>query len=450
MTAATMRPVSRNAASATGMMNAAAMGEDAPPAPPAMPMAARNQAPIQPASAKLTPSRGAKWTRGSAGAAESAAAPAAFARGAPNPQARSPMTIDASSQPHSASMRKRCGGTAFASSLTACFVDTEPAPAGKSLVKTWGASLTCASRAGKRIRPSRAGAEPMRSLAVLTTTAAITLIGAAYAQNAGQASSAPPAGDPVAAAVQAYAAYQMDVSELRTRRINNAAALEEVIDQAVSHNRDAISRGWIAYGAQTAAQSPAFVQGVRDAAAYYGRDAVLWALSANTAYARTLRGGSDATRLVLDSASADGARVIAVADRYQEMAYTLQRQGWANSVAPQQAARVQRVRTLSRTGSTAGRFADLSPRLTVTPVSLSPQNDPTVYGGRRFWDSIRSGGEVVEAANTANARWRLDGPRGEAVNRMTSIAAIQALGATTERASAVDQLLNESRSRDCI
>ena len=93
------------------------------------------------------------------------------------------------------------------------------------------------------------------------------------------------------------------------------------------------------------------MQGVRDAAAYYGRDAVIWAVTVDPSYARGLRGGQEATRLLLNSANADSARIISVADRYQELAYSLQRQRWANAVAPQQAARVQRIRSLGREGA---------------------------------------------------------------------------------------------------
>ncbi len=299
----------------------------------------------------------------------------------------------------------------------------------------------------------------MRSLAVLTTTAAIALLGVANAQSTDRAAApAAPAApsaeastaDPLDTALEAYASYQMDISELRVRRLSAAPDLEGAIDQAVSHNRDALSRGWIAYGAQTAMQSTPFVEGVRRAAQYYGRDAVIWAMSADTSYARQLGGSSDAVRLVLDSAAADGARIIAVADRYQEQAYALQRLRWGNQVAPQQAQRVQRVRSLSFSGSASGRFASIAPRLAVTPTSLSPMSDPTVFGGRRFWDSVGGGAQVVEASSSAPAHWRVDVPRGEAVNRMLSIAAIEALDGRTQRISAVDQLLSEPRSRDCI
>jgi hypothetical protein len=105
----------------------------------------------------------------------------------------------------------------------------------------------------------------MRSLAVWTTTAAVALFGVANAQTA-PATETAPSGD-LQTAITAYAAYQNDVSELRAGTIGNANELEGALDRVGRHNRDELTRGWVAYGAQTAAQSPAFVQGVRDAAA---------------------------------------------------------------------------------------------------------------------------------------------------------------------------------------
>lgn len=290
----------------------------------------------------------------------------------------------------------------------------------------------------------------MRTLAAWTTTAAVALLGAASAQDAAPQQAAAEGGE-LRSAVNAYAAYQSDISELRSADVRNANDLEGVIDRVGRHNRDALTRGWVAYGAFTAAQSPAFMQGVRDAAAYYGRDAVIWAVTVDPSYARGLRGGNEATRLLLDSATADSARIIGVADRYQELAYSLQRQRWANAVAPQQAARVQRVRALGVTGAPANAVpAELSPRLSVTPLSLSPISDPNAFGGRRFWDAMRGGPEVVEVAATANRQWLINPTRGEAIDRMASIAALQALDATTSHQSAVTRLISDPRSRDCI
>jgi hypothetical protein len=292
----------------------------------------------------------------------------------------------------------------------------------------------------------------MRSLAVWTTTAAVALLGVANAQTTPAADASAAGSGDLQTAVTAYAAYQSDVSELRANSVRNANDLEGALDRVARHNRDALTRGWIAYGANTAAQSPAFMQGVRDAAAYYGRDAVVWAVSVDPSYARVLRGGNEATRMLLDSAQADAARIIGVADRYQELAYSLQRQRWANSVAPQQAARVQRVRSLGREGAPASAVpSEVSPRLSVTPLSLSPSTDPNVFGGRRFWDAVRGGNEVVEVASAPAAyQWRVNITRGEALDRMAAVAALQALDAAGSHQSAVSRLIADPRSRDCF
>ncbi|MBL8538022.1 MAG: hypothetical protein JNM59_11520 [Hyphomonadaceae bacterium] len=292
----------------------------------------------------------------------------------------------------------------------------------------------------------------MRSLAAWTTTAAVALMGVAHAQTtaAPAATAEPPATD-LQTAITAYAAYHNDVAELRGTQPRNPATLDEALDRVARHNRDALTRGWIAYGAQTAAQSPAFVQGVRDAAAYYGRDAVIWAVTVDPSYARGLRGGGEATRMMLDSAAADAARISAVADRYQELAYSIQRQRWANAVAPRKDARVQRVRTLGREGSPANAIpAEYTARFAVSPLSLTPASDPTVYGGRRFWDALRGGAAVTEVSSTPTISYRVNLTRGEALDRMSAVAALQALDAVGANQSAVSRLISDPRTRDCV
>ncbi|HYD71899.1 MAG TPA: hypothetical protein VEF55_02080 [Candidatus Binatia bacterium] len=288
----------------------------------------------------------------------------------------------------------------------------------------------------------------MRSLAVWTTTAAVALLGVANAQTT---PAAPAADVNLQTAVTAYAAYHNDVSELRAGTMRNADDLERALDRVARHNRDELTRGWIAYGSSIASQSPAFVQGVRDAANYYGRDAVIWAVTVDPSYARGLRGGQEATRLLLDSANADAARIVAVADRYQELAYSLQRQRWANSVAPQQAARVQRVRSLGREGAPDDAVpATWAPRLTVATLSVQPGNDPNAYGGRRFWDAVGGGAEVVPVSAAPAGTFRVNPTRGEAFDRMAAVAALQALDAVDTNQSAVTRLIADPRSRDCF
>lgn len=292
----------------------------------------------------------------------------------------------------------------------------------------------------------------MRSLAAWTTTAAVALMGVASAQTAAPAADATAQSADLRAAVSAYASYQNDVSELRSSDIHTNDDLEHALDRVGQHNRDALTRGWVAYGAQIATQSQPYVQGVRDAAAYYGRDAVIWAVTVDPSYARGLRGGADATRMLLDSANADSARIINVADRYQELAYSLQRQRWASGVAPAQAARVTRIRTLGAPGAPVAAIPDtMSPRLTVAPLSLSPSTDPTVYGGRRFWDALRGGPDVQAVSSTpVTYQWHPNVTRAEVLDRMAAVAALEALDAVDANQSAVGRLIADPRSRDCF
>jgi len=289
----------------------------------------------------------------------------------------------------------------------------------------------------------------MRSLAVWTTTAAVALLGVANAQTT--SGDAPATGASLQDAITAYASYHNDVSDLRSGALGNADQLEQALDRVARHNRDSLAQGWIAYGAQIAAQSPAYVQGVRDAASYYGRDAVIWAVTVDPSYARGLRGGPEMTRMLLDSANADSARIISVADRYQELAYSLQRQRWANAVAPGQGARLERVRALGRPGGyTPALPTEVSPRLSVTPLSITV-SDPAAYGGRRFWDAVRGGADVTEVSvQPPTQGWRVNATRGEALDRMAAVAALQALDAMGSHQSAVGRLIADPRSRDCI
>ncbi|MBC7769592.1 MAG: hypothetical protein H7124_12495, partial [Phycisphaerales bacterium] len=76
---------------------------------------------------------------------------------------------------------------------------------------------------------------------------------------------------PLHQALDAYALYQSDVSALLDADIASEAALESALELAARHDPARVSRGWVAYGALAAAQSPAFVRGVRSRVTAAGR-----------------------------------------------------------------------------------------------------------------------------------------------------------------------------------
>lgn len=259
-----------------------------------------------------------------------------------------------------------------------------------------------------------------------------------------------PPPEPLAAAIPSYAAFQGDISELQNRNVASADDLERALDTAAQQNRAAVMRGWIAYGALTAAQSREFAQGVRDIAGHYGQARVIRGLTLDPGYAQTLKGGSDAARLALEVSRADGERVYAVGARYKEMAYGLQKQRWAGQVAPQQPARVQRMKSLAEGASQRTVAPEFAPRLVA--ATGAGTGDTNAFGGRTFWDTLRLTPAVtVQQIAAPTYVVRVNSDRVSAVNRMTTLAALHILGATQDPGAQVDRMLSEdTASKNCF
>jgi len=263
-----------------------------------------------------------------------------------------------------------------------------------------------------------------------------------------------PPPEPLAAAIPVYAAFQADIGDLQNQPVANNDDLDRALERAAAQNRHAVMRGWIAYGALTAAQSKEFVQGVRDTSGHYGQARFIRGLMLDPGYAQTLKGGPEAARLALEGSRADGERIHAVGARYRQMAFDLQKQRWANQVSQQQAARVQRVKNLAAGAATRTVAAEFAPRLVAAPGASSPASDPSAFGGRAFWDTLRltpvSSVQQV-AAPTYAVAVRANTDRVGAVNRMTTLAALYVLGATQDPAAQTERLLNEDvGSKNCF
>jgi hypothetical protein len=259
----------------------------------------------------------------------------------------------------------------------------------------------------------------------------------------------PPA-EPLAAAIPGYAAFQGDISTLQAGNVNTADDLERALDTAAGQNRTAVMRGWIAYGALTAAQSREFAQGVRETAGHYGQARFIRGLVLDPGYAQTLKGGRDAARLALEASRADGERVYAVGARYKEMAYGLQKQRWAGQVAPQQPARVQRIKRLADQAAQRTVAPEFAPRLVA--ATGAGTGDANAFGGRSFWDTLRlTPATTVQQIAAPAYVVRVNNDRVSAVNRMTTLAALHILGATQDPAAQTDRMLSEDvASKNCF
>jgi hypothetical protein len=274
-------------------------------------------------------------------------------------------------------------------------------------------------------------ARPMRLIAFL---ASLVLPLAAWAQPA----------DPLHAAVDGYVLLQSDITDLIEHRVSDADELTPALALAARHNPQRVASGWIAYGALTAAQSPAFVAGVRSRVRAAGRAPVLRQLRRDLAYARNRPPGSaEAIHLILASTAADTARMIAAGHRYSGIG-----ERFATSAPPADTARREQRNTEMRTLAGVARVVapDLAPRAHPAVLSATPLTSAEAFGGRRFWDALGNRASPTPPAFT----WHENSAHAARVNRMLTLAALLIVGATDNETARVNELLNDRRLTECL
>lgn len=248
---------------------------------------------------------------------------------------------------------------------------------------------------------------------------------------------APASADPVHEALEGYALYQNDVSLLLDLEVDGADDINSALARLSRHNPARVSRGYVAYGALTAAQAPAFVSGIERRVREEGRAQVLQQLRADTTYARRQAAGStQAIRLVLTSANSDGARAMHAGGRYEHIART-STAAW--------------IRSAERRGGvvtpTSARLSsDMRGRLHVGPLAGRPMNDADAFGGRRFWDSLA--GRQADAPRTRGGREQREYVG--VTDRMLTLGALVALDAVDGERRRVSELLNEPLTQNCL
>lgn len=237
--------------------------------------------------------------------------------------------------------------------------------------------------------------------------------------------------DPVHDALDAYALYQNDVSTLLDTDVESGRVVDAALARLSRHNPSSVARGWIAYGALTAAQAPAFAAGVqrrmRDE-----RGAAVRRLLDDPQFARQQAGSRQAVHLILDAAAADGARAGAAGARYDRFART--------------ASHVQLVSSVLRVDLPNGRLTPhMLSRLHIGALTADPTHDASALGGRGFWDSLAG-----RDARPSGARGAGERPRYTPVtDRMLTLGALIAAGADNNHAR-VDALLRDPITQHCL
>jgi hypothetical protein len=287
----------------------------------------------------------------------------------------------------------------------------------------------------------------MRQGRVWALVLVVALLGAAYAQvSSGQRQLQAQRAEQFHNDVIAYAAFHSDMSELGAAQIASEADVDNALELVARHNSEALVRGWMLYNADVAAQSPAFVAGVREQVRRTG-GAPLRTIAAQRSFARRLAGSDEAIRLVLNAAAADSARVATIAERFRRQAEMIEQEPWAASDATGQIERLERLRTLSLPGGFSPSVSiALAARLAPAPLSIPLGADN--FGGSRFWDAVSGAPFMLSATSPPAMALREDERRSETVDAILSLAALRVLGAN--RADIVELYVRDPRSIGCM
>lgn len=264
-----------------------------------------------------------------------------------------------------------------------------------------------------------------------TLTAALASLLASFAL----LGAAPARADTTHDALEAYALYQNDVSLLLDLEIDSAQAINGALARLSRHDPARVSRGWIAYGALTAAQSPAFAAGIEFRARETGRAQVLRLLRSDVTYARQSPGSSRAVQLILNAASADSARATSAGARYDHIARS-SNAAWISSSEEH----------VGFTRASARLTPAMRERLRVGALEASPMDDVAEFGGRGFWDSL-AGREAQAPRARGRREQRL---YADVTNRMLTLAALVVLDAADSERRSTAALLDEPLTQQCL
>lgn len=245
--------------------------------------------------------------------------------------------------------------------------------------------------------------------------------------------------EPLHRAIDSYALYQTDITAMLDSDIPDSAAMDAALDRVARHDPERLTQGWLAYGALAAAQSPAWVNGVRARVRAAGRPAVLRQLRRDLSYARRRPpGAEEATQLVLRAFAADNARMNAIAIRFEGLGNAGDTSTWARrSNAREGALRAPGTRTLA---------PELLARLHPTPLTAAPLTEPAAFGGVRFWDAL--GNRASPTPPTFP--WHVISARTASLDRMFTLAALLVVGATESETQRVNAMLTDEPVRQCL
>jgi hypothetical protein len=237
-----------------------------------------------------------------------------------------------------------------------------------------------------------------------------------------------------------YVRFREDVAAIEATPFNSAETTREAHRRLSAHEAESLSKGWVAYAALVAADTPAFREALEKEVAskkkvngMTGADAFFAKLSADPAYPRQLKGAEEAMSRVLAMTTHDAARFTALGEAFKEQAYAMQKTSWGKSKIPASSARLSDAESFARS------------RPSATAPSLA---------------SVTEKGVTAPTLASANAAWnpewgkdagsgRMTEPNAQVImNRVMNLAARYAVSGVN--AKAVEVYARNDKSNSCL
>jgi hypothetical protein len=268
-----------------------------------------------------------------------------------------------------------------------------------------------------------------------------------------EAPAAPVILEPLANSLQTYAAFQQNIDLVNGGSIQNAKDIERALDKAAAINRDQLTRGYIAYGALTAARNERFVAEVRKIAASYGKERVMKALANNYTYAGTIPGGAEATDYIVRAAATDSDRVKQAGERLKTRAREAQKLKWGTALSGPTGPRMSRIKAAATEAPAAALSAEMNDKLKIVPGSGDPSANPVSFGGDSFWSALGGGAPTATLTALPQAKpiaWTTSSGGSAIRGAMLSLGAMYAIDATMDQPETTRALLNNNLTNSCL
>jgi len=263
--------------------------------------------------------------------------------------------------------------------------------------------------------------------------------------------------DLISRAAASYGTFQSNVGDIHRRGLNSRADVENALDTLSGQNSAQLSRGWVAYAAMVASQSPELRTSIREVVAAYGARTIASGLQADRRYVRRdLNGGEAAVSLAFSAMNADSRRLNRTASYFREQAFALQGASWAKT-------RLRRNEMNAKIDTfMASSRGERAPRSEiVTALNLSSTNSALVQAGNpgapSLWDGsidantgIRFPGRsatIQTARRTSGVTRRGPNP---AADLVATLAAYRIMGAGPELSGQIRATMGEGPLSPCI